>query len=182
MDEVHEPKTCPHCGGVARVLTDTDGCFFVECSDCGCGTPKSRSAVVAASIWNCRTAEAPNKKKNASRRWTEEEDNALAGLVETGELTLQEIADKLGRTEFSISSRCANVLKLKTRPIPLSRLWWSSEMDERLSAMEACGMTPKQIADEMGIAHRQVIHHQRFRKRKGRENVADQDSKAPNGR
>ena len=62
-------KQCPMCGGDAVQKTAVDsGIYWVECSKCGLSTKQTRNSALLESMWNSRTSEQKDEKKEADKK------------------------------------------------------------------------------------------------------------------
>lgn len=57
MTATPELLPCPFCNGIAELVVDTYGVYYVQCLFCECGTKYNPTEKDAVETWNRRTEE-----------------------------------------------------------------------------------------------------------------------------
>lgn len=104
----------------------------------GCTCP--RCAAKTAHMRDCRVADRPKR-----RRWTEEDDERLAMLLDSG-FTVPQIGKAIGRTRGAVSTRLAERgLRVKRRSGG-----WTDEEVETLILLRGEGLSARQVGEAIG--------------------------------
>lgn len=88
--------------------------------------------------------------------WTPEEDRRLAELLSTGESTLSQLADRMGRTAAAVKQRMVFHLPAGLRPRREKYHDWTVSEERRVVELAAQGATMERIGRQMGLSHRVV--------------------------
>lgn len=100
--------------------------------------------------------------KTDKPRWDEEEHIKLLDMANSGELTVDEIAEKLERSKTTVRIKLYEMgfkfkLDIPTSKTPVD---WSDEVKEQVKEIALTGATIEHIANETGVSYLRLLSYQ----------------------